>query len=113
MFEDQDGYWIGLYNLSRQKVQVLSYYYWPEGKDYGQNILQTIVHYLYCAEVECYGYWRGYIGDEVGDRWNDDEDLQENGGNPIEGAESIALERLIEEDASFVENHCEFVQIME
>ena len=110
MFEDEDGYWSALYDLLSQEVNLFGWHYWPDGKDDGDNIVENSVCFLHHAGIGIYGYWRGFVGDEVCDRWNMDEDLQEgDDGHPIDGAETIALERLIEENADFIESRCEFI----
>lgn len=73
------------------------------------NAAQKLTKFLYIAGFKCSGYWRGYVGEAVCDRWNEDDDLNID-GNPIDGSEGMALERLIEEDPTFVENNCEYVK---
>jgi hypothetical protein len=55
---------------------------------------------IFSEHQDCRGYWEGYVGVEVCNRWN---------GDPIDEAETIALEQLIAEQPDFLEKNCEFV----
>ena len=113
LFEDDDGYWLAFYDSLREGIDILSWHYWARNVTEIENIANSIVYALHHVGIECYGYWRGYVGDEVCNRWNDDRDLHiDEDGNPIDGAETIALERLIAENTDFLQDRCYFVQVI-
>lgn len=109
MLDDDDGYWIASYNADSKEVCVEGFHFWPCKSDRTSNAAQKLTNFLYVAGFKCSGYWRGYVGIEVCERWNRDDDLNVD-GDPIDGSETMALERLIEEDPNFVENNCEYVK---
>lgn len=61
--------------------------------------------------MTCEGYWSGFVENMVFDRWNGDSDLHDAAGDPVDGAETVALERLIDENPSFLHDTCEFVEL--
>lgn len=104
MLNDEDGYWLASYNWDIQKLTVVGYHYWPCGSNRMTNATQKVVCFLRASGLTCEGYWEGFVGDMVCDRWNADSDLQDDEGNPIDGAEGVALERLIYENPNFLQD---------
>lgn len=109
VLHDDDGYWLASYNLETRQLAVVRFHYWPCKSNRKTNAAQQVVNFLQVAGLKCQGYLEGYVGVEVCDRWNSDASLQDPDGNPIEGAETIALEQLISEQDDFLEKHCEFI----
>lgn len=103
MLNDEDGYWLASYNWDTRKLNVVGYHYWPCGSNRMTNAAQKVVCFLRASGLTCEGYWEGFVGDMVCDRWNADSDLQDADGNPLGGAEGTALERLIDENPNFLQ----------
>ena len=111
MLNDEDGYWLASYNWDTRKLNIVGYHFWPCGSDRMTNAAQKVVCFLRESGLTCAGYWEGFVGDMVCDRWNADEDLHDADGNPLEDAEGAALRRLINENSSFSQDICEFVRL--
>lgn len=109
VLHDDDGYWLASYNVTSKKLAVVRFHYWPCGSNRMTNAAQHVVNFLRESGLNCQGYWDGYVGVEVCNRWNSDPSLNYGEGDPIDGAETIALEQLISEQLDFLEKHCEFV----
>jgi hypothetical protein len=109
VLHDDDGYWLASHNSTTKQLNVVRFHYWLCRSSRKTNAAQQVVNFLRLSGLDCRGYWDGYVGVEVCNRWNDAPSLQDDGGNPIEGAETIALEQLIAEQPDFLEKHCEFV----
>lgn len=104
VLSDEDGYWLASYNWEIQKLAVVGYHYWPCGSDRMTNAAQKVVCFLRVSGLTCEGYWEGFVGDMVCERLNADSDLQDVEGNPVDGAEGTALERLINENFNFLQD---------
>jgi hypothetical protein len=109
VLHDDDGYWLASYNAVTRKLAVVRFHYWPCGSNRKTNAAQQVVNFLRESGLNCQGYWEGYVGVEVCNRWNDAPSLQDENADPVEGAETIALEQLIAEQPAFLEKNCEFV----
>lgn len=114
MLGDENGYWLASYNRDAEKLAVVGYHYWPCDSDRMTNAAQKVVCFLRASGLTCEGYWNSFVHDMVCDRLNADGDLTylSNGElEPIKGAETIALERLINENPNFLQDNCEFVRL--
>ncbi len=103
MLNDEDGYWLASYNWDIKKLAVVGYHFWPCGSDRTSNAAQKVVCFLRATGFTCEGYWEGFVGNMVSDCWSADSDLQDEGENPICGAEGIALRRLVDENPNFLQ----------
>ncbi len=111
MLNDEDGYWLASYNWETRKLVVVGYHHWPCGSGRMTNAAQKVVCFLRASGLVCEGYWNGFAENMVCDRWNADSDLHDGAGNPVDGAETLALERLIAEHGNFLQDTCEFVRL--
>lgn len=109
ILHDDDGYWLASYNEIMGELNVIGFHYCEDVSEHKSNVAPSFVNFLRDSKVDCRGYWEGYVGDEVCDRCNDNLRLQDENGDPIDGAETIALEQLIAEQPDFLEKNCEFV----
>jgi hypothetical protein len=107
VLHDDDGYWLASHNLATGELRVVGFNY-----EETYPLVTTghkMVMFLRASGSDCQGFWEGFVGDEVCRRWNREPSLQDYDGNPIGGAETIALELLIAEQHDFLEKNCEFV----
>lgn len=109
ILHDDDGYWLASQNEITGELNVIGFHYCEDILEHKSNVAPSFVCFLKPSGVDCRGYWEGYVGDEVCERWNENPRLQDEEGNPIDGAETIALEQLIAEQPDFLEKNCEFV----
>jgi hypothetical protein len=104
---DNDGFWLASHNPITGELSLAGYYFrdsYPE-----ENAAHQVITFLQASGMDCQGFWEGYIGDAVCDRWNSELDLQDKEGDPIAEAETKALELIIAEKNNFLEEYCEFV----
>jgi hypothetical protein len=109
ILHDNDGYWLASYNEITEGLKIVGFHYCENDLDHTTNIAPNVICFLRASGVYCRGYWEGYVGDEVWDCWNDNPALQDEAGDPLDGAETIALEQLIADQPDFLEKNCEFV----
>lgn len=111
MLADEYGYWLASHNWDTRKLVVVGYHHWLCGSDRMTNAAQKVVCFLRASGLVCEGYWNGFVENMVCDRWNADSDLHDEAGSPVDGAETLALERLIAERTNFLQDTCKFVRL--
>jgi hypothetical protein len=109
ILHDNAGYWLASRDEITGELKVVGFHFCDDILDHEMNVAPSFVCFLRASGVYCRGYWEGYVGDEVCDCWNDNPALQDENGDPIDGAETIALEHLIAQQTDFLEKNCEFV----
>jgi hypothetical protein len=109
ILHDDDGYWLASHNEITGELSVVGFHYCEDILEHESNVAPSFVSFLIASGIDCRGYWEGYVGDEVFERCNDNPRLRDENDDPIDGAETIALEQLITEQPDFLEKNCEFV----
>ena len=108
MLDEANGYHLLSYNSKTKELYFIGWEGWLNYKVREGNLAQKVVPFLESIGIPCYGYWYGYVGEKVAERWSTDNNLNVD-GEPQGNAEYEALECLITEDPNFIENNCQFI----